>query len=89
MHTFSIKVPEQLHERLERHLRERGLTRSGFVRELIERELQPKASHDRAPEHPIARFKGAIKGARHSRDDALRVDDILASEGYGADGVDP
>lgn len=89
MQNFSVKVPDELHEKLERHLREHGFTRSGFVRELIERELKaPKASSDAGPIHPIARFRAVIEGPAGSRDDVLRVNELLA-EGYGADGADP
>ena len=34
-----ISLPDELLERLDRHVRERGTTRSGLLRELAEREL--------------------------------------------------
>ncbi len=89
MIVLSIKVEDELNKRLQRRLKASGKTRSAFIRELIERELRAvDGAEDRLLEHPMARFKGIIKGVRRSRNDAFRVDEILLSEGYGADGAD-
>jgi metal-responsive CopG/Arc/MetJ family transcriptional regulator len=34
-----ISIPDELLDRLDRHVRQRGITRSGLLRELAEREL--------------------------------------------------
>lgn len=89
MITLSIKVEESLHRRLERQLKVTGMSRSAFIRALIERELQASPAQSSAEvDHPIMRFKGVIRGEPGTRTDALRVNEILAGEGYGADGAD-
>lgn len=89
MITFSVKVEDGLHQRLERRLQVTGKTRSAFIRELIERELLA-AQEDKpaVADHPMMRFKGVIQGEPGRRQDALRVNEILVGEGYGADGAD-
>lgn len=89
MITLSIKVADGLHRRLEQQLKATGQSRSAFIRELIEREL--RSAQERRPtvaDHPLMRFKGVIEGTPGSRQDALRVGEILAGEGYGDDGAD-
>lgn len=88
MISFSVKVNDELHERLQRQLRANGKSRSGFVRELLERELGSAQTPSRQVQHPMARFKGIVRGPRNSRDDAFRVNEILVGGGYGADGAD-
>ena len=85
MTAFTIKVPDALHDEMERHLRTTGKTRSAFVRELIERELRDQARAAavlRARVMALAGSAGGDADAGSSRV-ANHVNETLLKEGYG------
>jgi predicted transcriptional regulator len=83
MTAFSVKVPDELHDELERYLRATGKSRSAFVRELIERELRAQERADAALRARVMALAGSAGGGpRH--DDSGKVKQILLEEGYGS-----
>lgn len=90
MTTFSVKMPEELHETLQRHLRESGKSRSAFVRELIERELHGKVDAQARLRRGWTEFAGALQ--RHSANSPFEYRSVakdkkrfLRELGYGQD----
>lgn len=84
MTAFSIKVPDELHEELERYLRTTGKTRSAFVRELIERELHGEARRQAELRERVMRLAGSAGGDGPRTDVASNTNRILLEEGYGS-----
>ena len=87
---FSIKIPEELNEALESHLRATGKTRSAFVRELIERELggeRKKQADLRARVMALAGILGRDSDTLPAprTGGARETNRILLDEGYGLD----
>ena len=83
MTAFTIKVPDELHEALERYLRATGKTRSAFVRELIERELRDQAHADAELRARVMALAGSAGRGGPRHEDSSKVKKILLEEGYG------
>jgi len=84
MTAFSVKVPDELHQELERYLRATGKSRSAFVRELIERELRSQTLQQTELRARAMALAGSAGGGPPPRTDAARnVKRILLDEGYG------
>ena len=84
MTAFTIKVPDDLHEELERYLRVTGKSRSAFVRELIERELRSHTQREAELRARVMALAGSAGGSTEPRTDASsNVKRILLDEGYG------
>jgi Ribbon-helix-helix protein, copG family len=63
MNTISLKLPDQLLERLEASARERGTTKSSLVRECIEQSLSTRPVGGKATCYDLASdLAGALKG---------------------------
>ena len=89
MITFSVKVDDHLHEQLQRQLRATGKTRSAFVRELIERELQQTSERYGEMRRKLMRFAGSAAGnsapGEVPSDVSQNVKKYLDEWGYGLD----
>lgn len=88
MTTFSVKMPDDLHDSLQRYLRESGKSRSAFVRELIERELHGKADAKAQLRRGWMEFAGALQVSANSavfehRAVAADKKRFLLEQGYG------
>jgi predicted transcriptional regulator len=85
MTAFTVKVPDDLHDELERFLRATGKSRSAFVRELIERELRSQAQQQAELRARVMALAGSAGGGSASprTDNASNVKRILLDEGYG------
>lgn len=87
MITFSIKVEDDLHERLQQQLKATGKTRSAFVRELIERELARESDRQRELREKLMQFAGSCGSDDEPKTDIARnVKRYLRDTGFGLDG---
>lgn len=89
MITFSIKVEDDLHERLQQQLKATGKTRSAFVRELIERELARESDRQRELREKLMQFAGSCGRDRPAdapqADISRNVKKYLREWGFGLD----